>query len=135
MSTNIRRTRTVEDVITAAKRLGAVRNDIKQSQHTPGPWQYDKEHHRIVGLDTRMGCTVIENVCKIMVADGDRETEDANARLIAAAPELLKVCRLLTEPDKQLEVTTAGFYIFRLKKTDVEAIAAAIAKVEGRHES
>ena len=76
------------------------------SKHTPGPWETkpeecDRPYIRVRG--TRLGCRfkvanvltpVYENVHK-------REAEEtrANARLIAAAPELLEALRAMLDED------------------------------------
>lgn len=54
------------------------------SKHTPGPWKVENDHYITAGID--------------YVADvGDATTRDkeiaANARLIAAAPDLLEACK------------------------------------------
>ena len=51
------------------------------SEHLPGPWEYDPEYKQILS-----GIYLVANM-----PDG-MDTE-ANARLIAAAPELLEVCK------------------------------------------
>lgn len=100
------------------------------SQHTPGPWH--------VG-DNFSGPTIVYNQKGWCVADcraphgkfhpdGARE---ANARLIAAAPDLLEALRyLLAQTIEQDEA-------YSIELTEGEADAAkmaraAIAKVEGR---
>lgn len=50
------------------------------SKHTPGPWSVDV-HRNVLGPDGKM-------VAFPCIQDGQNEV--ANARLIAAAPELLK---------------------------------------------
>jgi hypothetical protein len=57
--------------------------------HTPGPWRIDRRgsHNPLIETD---GLTVAE------VLDDchpDAEQQEANARLIAAAPELLAACQ------------------------------------------
>lgn len=56
----------------------------QQAKHTPGPWQ-------AVALAVRWAVTTTAkprtfNIC---IINNDRDEQEANARLIAAAPELL----------------------------------------------
>ena len=57
---------------------------MSEAQHTPGPWRADStnvsERYRYVLGGRRL-------ICRITKGDGESE---ANARLIAAAPELLE---------------------------------------------
>lgn len=82
------------------------------SEHTPGPWAFDGPAENIIvwsGPDNR--------VC-FMTSDGPAE---ANARLIAAAPELLRFVEKVRD---------------YARDTDDESLYAAaddlIEKVEGR---
>lgn len=87
-------------------------------KHTPGPWQI--EDHGSLYVSTMHPVPVFELVPLVGLPDEHR----ANARLIAAAPELL-------EAAKRLE---AEFGLALNKKT-MEAVhfaRSAIAKAEGR---
>jgi hypothetical protein len=73
-----------------------------ETKHTPGPWQTlpeeaDKAYIRVRG--TRLGSRYkVANVVTLDYAGvHPREAEEtrANARLIAAAPELLEACETL----------------------------------------
>lgn len=69
-------------------------------QHTPGPWTYEGDHtHRqynirmlghLIGVrdEAKHICTV-NNLPPHVLANRDPVTAEANARLIAAAPDLL----------------------------------------------
>lgn len=57
-------------------------------KHTPGPWR--TEGNRIVSNSPHMSADVAD-VCARFGSD----TARADARLIAAAPELLATCRLM----------------------------------------
>ena len=70
------------------------------SRHTPGPWREDyrsNHRYRIVGGEKE------DSICEIALWITDYEEQSANARLIAAAPELLaalkKVKRILNSPE------------------------------------
>ena len=82
---------------------------------TPGPWQCDRSmRYRIVINSERANVATIPYL--------DREAQ-ANAELIAAAPELLEALRLcLDDLRMTAHCTTRG----------MEAARAAIAKAEGR---
>lgn len=101
---------------------------MSEAKHTPGPWETLTFSNHELQTDIAMvkiGC----RVHKIGYSGEDW----ANARLIAAAPELLgalKQCRLALEPYDDVKP--------RDWKTDREKLAfahqaarAAIAKVEG----
>jgi len=61
------------------------------AEHTPGPWKWDGEsmietvHPNLRGDH--------EHICDFRTVMFERSTNDANANLIAAAPDLLEVCR------------------------------------------
>ena len=94
------------------------------STHTPGPWHVTKgPAAREIRADDG---PYIASVYDIAVTYGER---NANARLIAAAPELLDAARLAvdaigqTRDDFGLKVELEKAYL---------ALRAAIAKAEGR---
>ena len=65
------------------------------TQHTPGPWQYWPS----IGQVNRPGDP--NQICNIP-PNGDKkpaDENDANARLIAAAPELLEACKAILDID------------------------------------
>lgn len=75
-------------------------------QHTPGPWTYEGDHtHRqynirmlghLIGVkdEAKHICTV-NNLPPHVLANRDPVTAEANARLIAAAPDLLAALKLI----------------------------------------
>ena len=89
--------------------------------HTPGPWKFGKE------LTARSGEWLVSfdagskgrgiAIAETRAGSGN---EEANARLIAAAPELLAACRLVEQAQRDGDYMTA----FR-------AVSAAIAKAKG----
>jgi hypothetical protein len=82
--------------------------------HTPGPWKVADRFH--VWTADKVGCEVAA-VCVENLDDDGLGQADADARLIAAAPDLLAACKLaLTAGDQQ-------YVQFILR--------AAIAKAEG----
>jgi len=92
--------------------------------HTPGPWdlvQHNEKDSR-VGRKTLLAIVYSE-------AYRDRENQEANARLIAAAPDLLEACREWVEIDGP----TISLEEQRRRWPDVVAkMKAAIAKTEPR---
>src|SRR5262245_40952304 len=75
-------------------------------KHTPGPWTVDDGDSDIFGAfayDGNAVCYLSQpDACGGMLPLRGREQDEANARLIAAAPDLLTACQLLT---RYLEVT------------------------------
>ena len=67
------------------------------TQHTPAPWKTgDSDWHTIVGPHTRFKSTHLVGIAN--VEESDDSNEDAsNARLIAAAPELLAALQSINE--------------------------------------
>jgi hypothetical protein len=64
-------------------------------KHTKGPWVTEDEtsinEHGAVGIDISNLHGSTENLATVWCFDTDDEEGNANARLIAAAPELLEV--------------------------------------------
>lgn len=68
-------------------------------QHTPGPWHVDIDS--ATGRNTRVRASALGLRDKVCVADvsqgaGDFPRLEANARIIAAAPELLEALKAVT---------------------------------------
>lgn len=98
------------------------------SEHTPGPW--------MMGDLAKGGC------CEILPITGDRhlaicdvwshekpfEEQSANARLIAAAPDLLSE---LLKAEAYVELQTSDPRNAKLARQDLKSIRAAIAKATG----
>ncbi len=84
------------------------------SKHTPGPWKptYESDPYRLVDHTDGREIAAVSGV--------DNENRDANARLIAAAPDLLEALKGL------LPMWESG-----VSEPWVEAAKAAIAKAEG----
>lgn len=89
------------------------------TKHTPGPWSYTSRGD-IIGN----GCSLA--LVKSSAAIVSEEQDKANARLIAAAPDLL------AELQEMAEVLNSGI-ICRIEPDSAKAakIRAAIAKAKG----
>jgi len=96
-------------------------------KHTPGPWKIDTSYATMLVIGSEGGVSIAEVDCAMSMMDFETridpiEEEQANANLIAAAPELLNIAeRLLTyyEPSE-----TRPEAIFKLD-TAREVIAKA----------
>ena len=100
------------------------------SEHTPGPWgiveSASSDDYYELRVESKDGTFVAD--CD---GSGDFEMQRANARLIAAAPQMLEACRAaLAELRRRLGESDPGAYrdIVMLR----EAIAAATD--EGGHD-
>lgn len=63
------------------------------AKHTPGPWRFDDVEFKIKGTDDVNFYTVIANVSPKMDYSRGKNTQWANAKLIAAAPKLLEALK------------------------------------------
>ena len=99
------------------------------TQHTPGPWERDGEYVQQAG-QTEVG------ICSVLNMDegGNKgwyhgPVTQANARLIAAAPELLEALEPFVKRSCSDETITLV-----LKTADVARARAAIAKAKGEQQ-
>lgn len=105
--------------------------------HTPGPWKV-KSDYNVFGVGGRLVANSGGHSGSVRPEEIHEENK-ANARLIAAAPELLEACKaLLLALDGDGEMagildTTDGYYGWGQVTKDIrDAAYAAIAKAEGR---
>ncbi|MDE2107323.1 MAG: hypothetical protein KGL39_59555 [Patescibacteria group bacterium] len=90
-----------------------------ESKHTPGPWKVD-------GAGQLLPFAIFGGPGSLTpVAEAD---DKANARLIAAAPDLLKAAKLALSGTRELEQEDA---VHPVVKRFRAALRAAIAKAEG----
>lgn len=94
------------------------------SQHTPGPWLVDAEHAGLFEQD-QARFWINASGTHVAYVDGPRNDErTANARLIAAAPDLLEALQACDEAMAYMSEYDIPLHLpFRVK--------AAIAKAEG----
>ena len=96
------------------------------TQHTPGPWEVGAAPTSVYAPVTPDSYVYIASASSR--GSNDEETDQANARLIAAAPELLAALRaLVKQHDRPHGFDDSGWYIEQL-----EAARAAIAQAEGK---
>ena len=94
-------------------------------KHTPGPWSLSDETHRD-GLRSKLIHGMPEGMLAIVrVEHQGRYYGDANARLIAAAPDLLEMA-------KWAESAIAPFSKDPAEQSGIARLRAAIARAEGR---
>lgn len=85
------------------------------SKHTPGPWSYDADENEIHSDSMQETGGDPAHICEVLGPN-----KEVNASLIAAAPEMLEALKTLQ----------ANFATGKTR----DAIAALIAKAEGRNE-
>jgi hypothetical protein len=107
--------------------------------HTPGPWMVephsDEDETLYVCADytlTPEGFARATWIAECDLQDGNLEENGANARLIAAAPELLRAARALAA--MRLWVLSYDGTVFDKPRllAEINLADAAIAKAEGR---
>lgn len=93
---------------------------VKPIAHTPGPWKVDKIHDFGVVADTGIVAEVWH---------GEKDEKKANARLIAAAPELLEALENLMDYPKEDLIQWASKSENVTMTFTSKQIAAAIAAI------
>lgn len=96
---------------------------MAQGQHTPGPWTVTRSKMETDGaFDYAISADGVLVLAEVFGRDakGGWPPSEANARLIAAAPDLLAMLKVA-----QLWLDVDGRF-------DMQGINAAIAKAEGR---
>ena len=106
------------------------------SKHTPGPWQHSvrlsaSENHRGFSIWTADGWALAD----VQPADEDGTEGEANARLIAAAPDLLEALKRMASIIDKMGDMPDGFIHpspWQTLKCEeaLEQARAAIAKAE-----
>ena len=102
----------------------------QKTEHTPGPWRISgcRTHNSATGIDELMIEHGDENCISPIIAsicsDVDRLPMSANARLIAAAPDMLVALKFLADAAR----TEPGMAIY---KDHIKKSEEAIAKAEG----
>ena len=97
------------------------------NKHTPGPWE---PYQKLTRLKT---WTIFDGkdgfqICSLSNSEIDETQDEPNARLIAAAPELLEACKLLLV-EKNTPVDQGTMLTFG---PAFNAATKAVAKAEGK---
>jgi len=95
----------------------------EDEMHTPGPWEFAGKNTR--GIFGNDGHQVSTMYCKPLAFPSDISEMQANASLVAAAPELLEACKTV------LDIINPYSHIKPLFDANL-LLQAAIAKAEGR---
>ena len=115
----------------------------EQVKHTPGPWESMVSSHDRNQKPLSYGIHAIGKssrwIAQIEFESGVDNEDDANARLIAAAPELLEACKLfigvLLNKQASASAKKAQYeFLKHLPETwaYIQKAKVAIAKAEGR---
>ena len=91
-------------------------------KHTPGPWYVGTQNDCLFVTNHRPPTGDYQPTLKVICSVGALIDDAANARLIAAAPELLEACKKAAEAFHE-----GGDYFV----PEYVALRAAIAKAEG----
>ncbi len=108
---------------------------MTEQKHTPGPWAVRRES----AIDYRPNCIVSADGGSLVAwcaGGGPKRAimgpeEDANARLIAAAPDMLTALRTATETIRAWHGPNE-WDIYDRASPEMKAINSAIAKAEGQ---
>lgn len=95
-------------------------------KHTPGEWlaRIDEIGIDIIQTNTGFGITDLGNYDKLRKADYNIETAKANAKLIAAAPDLLKACISALKDVQEINkmLITNGHHGYVLMETELDEV-------------
>jgi len=93
------------------------------TKHTPGPWA-------VADVGEVVVCATGRTLCDVYSSFGTGEEQaDADARLIAAAPDLLAALEAFVEAEHAASI---GWRAFGMYVDAVDAAKAAIAKARGQ---
>jgi len=95
---------------------------MTQSNHTPGPWLFDEDHINVI-IESGQTIAVRPDYSSLY-----SHSEEADMRLISAAPDLLDALETAMEWIKGWDV---GFLFDDEWPADEAKICAAIAKAKG----
>jgi len=108
------------------------------SKHTPGPWEYLTEttyagdYPYSVGHKVKIGNEILTISCHGYGADKFFEEAAANARLIAAAPEMYEALRWLLHLAHDVSKAGPDFPVTEEEWADAwESAKAALERAEG----
>lgn len=100
--------------------------------HTPGPWTTDEQEHHEPHQDIKIKANKHHTVCTLWIDDAPvrdfNSAQKANARLIAAAPDLLEALQWAMS---EIEALNINRDLDPSHNEAVNAANAAIAKAIG----
>ena len=101
---------------------------FKMSQHTPGPWMhtYHPNGSRFDVVAPKVSMIVND------VQGRDNPEAEANARLIAAAPEMVAALRALCNENGALDFLENATGITETMQLAIDDARALLAKIEGQ---
>ena len=102
------------------------------TKHTPGPWTYDSTWSLINGPKKEEVAAIHSGTIGDRVHRQQRAIADANARLIAAAPEMLEALKLLTTYVEEYKRGKIWDINFVEVTNAINKARAAIARAEGK---
>src|SRR5215472_15289819 len=98
------------------------------AKHTPGPWFDSGEYDRTLGYTDTTIINEERELIAIVRVESTREQLQANARLIAAAPELLAALKAIQHNAQVMNQAEPN----RVWSAVDDIARSAIAKAEGR---
>lgn len=102
-----------------------------QIKHTPGPWNVQESSRLSIVSKTRIQVWNVDNEDHTQTVAGCvGANSEANARLIATAPELYEVGKMLLEKYEEFAGVYEGFALVTAQ--DVAKLRQIVAKAEGR---
>ena len=104
---------------------------MDEAKHTPGPWLTHKEGFSSIYIESRIGGGMLQEVASCGPTGEGRDQQEANARLIAAAPELLEALKEVVEILDEV----LGFGTEPSHGNIAAKARAVIAKATGRADS
>ena len=94
-------------------------------EHTPGPWAINKKNEVVIRWGSKPG------EYTVYVPDEVHESQIADARLIAAAPDLLEVCHNAVGAYEALKSVGADLILLGYDRC-LKRLNQAIKKAEGK---
>ena len=104
---------------------------MNEAKHTPGPWFTHREGFSSVYIEARIGGGMLQEVASCGPTNEGSDQQEANARLIAAAPEMLEALKAMIDAERVYE--SGGRSSEELDA--LEKAHAAITKATGRADS
>lgn len=104
---------------------------MSEFKGTPGPWFEYREGFSTVYVEAKLRDGVIQEVAACGPTEAGQEAQSANARLIAAAPELLEALQDMLSGWKYIRQTHGDMYGVGWDRSEQKA-TEAIAKALGQ---